>query len=176
MICYLIFSVLIAAAAFTVRRRSLLRLTGAAFYAVQAAFAVRIVAGGLYGETSAVWFAFDAAGTLFYCLLCIVSAFAFFHSKASLHDCDLRQTRTYAGLLMLLTTAIAGAYFASNLAVTWIFLEATTLCSAGIVYHRRTAQALEAAWKYVFVCSTGIAMAYLGILLLAAATDCESLD
>ena len=41
MICYLIFSVLIAAAAFTVRRRSLLRLTGAAFYAVQAAFAVR---------------------------------------------------------------------------------------------------------------------------------------
>jgi len=64
MICYLIFSVLIAAAAFTVRRRSLLRLTGAAFYAVQAAFAVRIVAGGLYGETSAVWFAFDAAGTL----------------------------------------------------------------------------------------------------------------
>ena len=59
MICYLIFSVLIAAAAFTVRRRSLLRLTGAAFYAVQAAFAVRIVAGGLYGETSAVWFAFD---------------------------------------------------------------------------------------------------------------------
>ena len=157
MICYLIFSVLIAAAAFTVRRRSLLRLTGAAFYAVQAAFAVRIVAGGLYGETSAVWFAFDAAGTLFYCLLCIVSAFAFFHSKASLHDCDLRQTRTYAGLLMLLTTAIAGAYFASNLAVTWIFLEATTLCSAGIVYHRRTAQALEAAWKYVFVCSPSIA-------------------
>ena len=171
MICYLIFSVLIAAAAFTVRRRSLLRLTGAAFYAVQAAFAVRIVAGGLYGETSAVWFAFDAAGTLFYCLLCIVSAFAFFHSKASLHDCDLRQTRTYAGLLMLLTTAIAGAYFASNLAVTWIFLEATTLCSAGIVYHRRTAQALEATWKYIFVCSVGIATAYLGILLLSSLGD-----
>ena len=176
MICYLIFSVLIAAAAFTARRRSLLRLTGAAFYAVQAAFAVRIVAGGLYGETSAVWFAFDAAGTLFYCLLCIVSAFAFFHSKAILQDCFLRHTRTYAGLLMLLTTAIAGAYFASNLAVTWIFLEATTLCSAGIIYHRRTAQALEAAWKYVFVCSTGIAMAYLGILLLAAATKCETLS
>ena len=171
MICYLIFSVLIAAAAFTVRRRSLLRLTGAAFYAVQAAFAVRIVAGGLYGETSAVWFAFDAAGTLFYCPLCIVSAFAFFHSKASLHDCDLRQTRTYAGLLMLLTTAIAGAYFASNLAVTWIFLEATTLCSAGIVYHRRTAQALEATWKYIFVCSVGIATAYLGILLLSSLGD-----
>ena len=121
-------------------------------------------------------FAFDAAGTLFYCLLCIVSAFAFFHSKASLHDCDLRQTRTYAGLLMLSPQPSPEPISPTNLAVTWIFLEATTLCSAGIVYHRRTAQALEAAWKYVFVCSTGIAMAYLGILLLAAATDCETLD
>lgn len=176
MIYYLILSILIAAAAFTARRESVLQLAGIAFYAVQAAFAIWIVAGGLYGQTSAAWFTFDAPGTLFYTLLCIVSAFAFFHSKASLHDCDLRQTRTYAGLLMLLTTAIAGAYFASNLAVTWIFLEATTLCSAGIIYHRRTAQALEAAWKYVFVCSTGIAMAYLGILLLAAATNCGSLS
>ena len=176
MIYYLILSILIAAAAFTARRESVLQLAGIVFYAVQAAFASWIVAGGLYGQTSAAWFTFDAPGTLFYTLLCIVSAFAFFHSKASLHDCDLRQTRTYSGLLMLLTTAIAGAYFASNLAVTWIFLEATTLCSAGIIYHRRTAQALEAAWKYVFVCSTGIAMAYLGILLLAAATNCGSLS
>ena len=66
---------------------------------------------------------------------------------------------------MLLTTAITGVYFARNIAVTWIFLEATTLCAAGIVYHRRTAQALEATWKYIFVCSVGIATAYLGILL-----------
>ena len=28
--------------------------------------------------------------------------------------------------------------------MTWIFLEATTLCAAGIIYHRRTAQTLEA--------------------------------
>lgn len=118
----------------------------------------------------------DAAGTLFYVLLCIVSAFAYFHSEAYLRENDLAQTRAYSALVMLLTTAIAGSYFASNLAVTWIFLEATTLCSAGIIYHRRTAQTLEAAWKYVFVCSTGIAMAYLGILLLAAATECESLN
>ncbi len=45
---------------------------------------------------------------------------------------------------MLLQTAIAGVYFSDNIAVTWIFLEATTLCAAGIIYHRRTAQTLEA--------------------------------
>ena len=176
MIAYLIASLLIAATAFAVRRERQLFHIGVLFYAAQAAFAGMILFGGLYGENSTGWFRFDAPGTLFYVLLCIVSAFAYFHSEAYLRANDLSQTRTYSALVMLLTTAIAGAYFASNLAVTWIFLEATTLCSAGIIYHRRTAQTLEAAWKYVFVCSTGIAMAYLGILLLAAATNCESLD
>ena len=176
MIAYLIASLLIAATAFAVRRERQLFHIGVLFYAAQAAFAGMILFGGLYGGNSTGWFRFDAPGTLFYVLLCIVSAFAYFHSEAYLRANDLSQTRTYSALVMLLTTAISGAYFASNLAVTWIFLEATTLCSAGIIYHRRTAQTLEAAWKYVFVCSTGIAMAYLGILLLAAATDCESLD
>ena len=176
MIAYLIASILIASAAFLVRRERQLFHIGLLFYAVQAGFAGAILVGGLYGQESTGWFRFDAPGTLFYVLLCIVSAFAYFHSEAYLRENDLSQTRTYSALVMLLTAAITGAYFASNLAVTWIFLEATTLCSAGIIYHRRTAQTLEAAWKYVFVCSTGIAMAYLGILLLAAATDCESLD
>ena len=48
MICYLILSILVAAAAFTARRESVLRLAGIVFYAVQAAFAVWIAAGGLY--------------------------------------------------------------------------------------------------------------------------------
>ena len=175
MLCYLAFSILAAAAVFASRSDRQLFAAGMLFYAVQAAFAVWIVAAG-YGTTSAGLFTFDATGTLFYVLLTVVSCFAFIHSERYLKGENPAQVRIYSALLLLLTTAIAGVYFANNLAVTWIFLEATTLCSAGIIYHRRTAASLEAAWKYVFVCSTGIAMAYLGILLLAAATDCESLD
>ena len=175
MLCYLAFSILAAAAAFASRSDRQLFAAGMLFYAVQAAFAVWIVAAG-YSTTSAGLFTFDATGTLFYVLLTVVSCFAFIHSERYLKGENPAQVRIYSALLLLLTTAIAGVYFANNLAVTWIFLEATTLCSAGIIYHRRTAASLEAAWKYVFVCSTGIAMAYLGILLLAAATNCESLD
>lgn len=175
MLCYLIISILVASATFLARSQRQIVVTGALFYSLQTAFAGWILVGGLYSTGSAGVFAFDDAGVLFYLLLIVVSAFAFFHSEAYLRGSDLRQIRSYSALLMLLTTAIAGAYFASNIAVTWIFLEATTLCSAGIVYHRRTAAALEAAWKYVFVCSTGIATAYLGILLLAAATRSDSL-
>ena len=176
MIYYLIASILIAVTALFARTKRAVLAAGILFYAVQIAAAGLLLWGGLYDTTSAAFFTFDALGTLFYLLLVVVSMYVFGHSEAYLQGEDLRSYRLYFALLMLLTTAIAGAYFANNLAVTWIFLEATTLCSAGIIYHRRTAQALEAAWKYVFVCSTGIAMAYLGILLLAAATDCESLD
>ena len=173
---YLLLSSLIAVAALAARGRRTIHLAGTLFYLVQAAFGAWLFAGGGCDGSAGALFACDAAGTLFYVLLVLVSFWVFHHSETYLSECDLRQTRTYFALVMLLTTAIAGAYFASNLAVTWIMLEATTLCSAGIIYHRRTAQTLEAAWKYVFVCSTGIAMAYLGILLLAAATKCESLS
>lgn len=176
MLYYLIASILTGASAFAARNERQIHLAGVAFYAVQVAFALWITLGGGYDTTSLGAFRFDAAGTLFFVLLTVVSIYAFAHSEAYLRGSDLGQMRSYFALVMLLTTAIAGVYFASNLAVTWIFLEATTLCSAGIIYHRRTAQTLEAAWKYVFVCSTGIAMAYLGILLLAAATQCKSLD
>ena len=172
---YFLLSALIALAAAFARQRRTVKRLGAAFYLVQLSLVAHIVAEG-YGEVSSQFFRFDAAGTLFFALLTIVSAFVFVHSCVYLRDNPIKEYRLYFTLLMLLTTAITGVYFARNIAVTWIFLEATTLCAAGIVYHRRTAQALEAAWKYVFVCSTGIAMAYLGILLLAAATDCESLD
>lgn len=175
MLCYLVISSILASATFLARSRRQICAAGMLFYAVQAAFAAWILTGGRFGTASAGVFAFDDAGVLFYLLLIVVSSFSFFHAEAYLRGSELRQVRSCSALLMLLTTAIAGAYFASNIAVTWIFLEATTLCSAGIVYYRRTAAALEAAWKYVFVCSTGIATAYLGILLLAAATRSDSL-
>ena len=167
---YFLLSALIALAAAFARQRRTVKRLGAAFYLVQLSLVAHIVAEG-YGEVSSQFFRFDAAGTLFFALLTIVSAFVFVHSCVYLRDNPIKEYRLYFTLLMLLTTAITGVYFARNIAVTWIFLEATTLCAAGIVYHRRTAQALEATWKYIFVCSVGIATAYLGILLLSSLGD-----
>lgn len=173
---YLALSVAVALATLGCTRRRAVHAVGVLFYLVQAAFALWILFGGGYGEPSGGAFRFDAAATLFFLLLTVVSFWVFTHSEAYLRGTESRPRRIYFALVQLLTTAIAGAYFADNMAVTWIFLEATTLCSAGLIYHRRTADALEAAWKYVFVSSTGIAMAYLGILLVASTTRAASLD
>lgn len=176
MILYLILSVLIAALALLMRNIRGLIFTGVLFYAVQFTLAGFLLFGGGYGSTSVGIFTFDTLGTLFYLILVIVSAFAYFHSATYLKKDEISQIRTYSTLMMLLTCAISGAYFSNNLAVTWILLEATTLFSAGIVYHRRSKSALEAAWKYLFVCSTGIAIAYLGILLLSSTSLTTSLS
>ena len=135
-----------------------------------------LLIGGKYLTTSGGFFSFDEAGTLFYLLLVVVAVFVFIHSEAYLKRDDIANYRTYFALLMLLTTAITGVYFANNIAITWILLETTTLCGAGILYYRRSEATLEATWKYLFVCSTGIAIAYLGILLLCAAAANSSLN
>ena len=72
----------------------------------------------------------------------------------------------YHTSLIALITAMSGAYLANGMTIVWIFVEATTLAVAALIYHDRTAVALEATWKYIFVCSVGIALAYIGILFL----------
>ncbi|MBE3074759.1 MAG: hydrogenase, partial [Actinobacteria bacterium] len=59
---------------------------------------------------------------------------------------------------------------------------ATTVATAFLVGHRRTRAALEATWKYVVICSVGIALAFLGTVLLyfaslrAGASSGDALD
>src|SRR5674536_23500 len=79
---------------------------------------------------------------------------------------EAKKFNIYHSALIGLMTFMSGAYLANGMTVLWIFVEATTLAVAALIYHDRTEMALEATWKYVFICSTGIALAYLGILFL----------
>ncbi len=173
---YFILWLAIAACTFFVRSRREVHLLCGLYIAAHLIFAGRLLFGGEFLSTSGLFFTFDEAGTLFYILLIVVGGFVLLHSQEYLKDDDFGNYRKYFALLMLLITAITGVYFANNIAVTWILLETTTLCSAGILYHRHSEQTLEATWKYLFVCSTGIAIAYLGILLLSAAASNNSLN
>lgn len=53
-----------------------------------------------------------------------------------------------------------------NLGLMWIAIEATTLASVFLVGFANTKRSLEAAWKYIIICSVGIALAFLGIVFL----------
>ncbi len=75
-------------------------------------------------------------------------------------------TRWYGILLHLFVATMVTAVLAGNLGVLWVAVEATTIVTAFLVGHHRTRTALEAAWKYVVICSAAIAVAFLGTVLL----------
>jgi hydrogenase-4 component F len=78
--------------------------------------------------------------------------------------------RAYPTLVCLFLGAMSLAVLADNLGVLWVAVEATTITTAFLVGHQRSRRALEAAWKYVVLGSVGVAIAFLGIVLLYAAT------
>lgn len=78
----------------------------------------------------------------------------------------VRAARLYGVLIAVFLAAMTLAVQANNLGVLWVAIEATTVATAFLVGHRRTRTALEATWKYVIICSTGIAIAFLGTVLL----------
>ena len=53
----------------------------------------------------------------------------------------------------------------SNLGLMWVCVEMTTLASAFLVGFHTTKKAIEAAWKYVIICSVGIVLALIGVIL-----------
>jgi hydrogenase-4 component F len=79
---------------------------------------------------------------------------------------DPAGARLYGTLTPAFLAAMVLAVSANNIGVIWVAIEATTVITAFLVGHRRTRTALEATWKYVIICSVGIAMAFLGTILL----------
>lgn len=53
-----------------------------------------------------------------------------------------------------------------DIGIMWVAVEGTTLASVFLVNFERTRTALEAAYKYLLICSVGIALAFLGTVLV----------
>jgi len=87
------------------------------------------------------------------------------HELAHGHTDD-REARRYGALIPAFVAVMALAVSANNIGVIWVAVEATTVIAAFLVGHRRTSTALEASWKYAVICSVGIAVAFLGTVLL----------
>ena len=169
MLAYIILSLLLAVAPLAVRSERATNIIAGLFWAVQVAAIALLLGLGQVDRVMLTIFRADTLAVVFHLLLTLVLGFSLLFSSSYLKAEGVSTTsyKTYYTLLMLLSVAITCVYYSHNVAMTWVFLEATTICSAGIIYHREFKQSLEATWKYIFVCSTGIAMAYLGILLLS---------
>ncbi len=110
----------------------------------------------------------DALSAFMLIVIGAVALLAMLASPAYLaaEDAPARDRSRYGVLTQAFIAAMAFAVLAASLGMLWVAIEATTILTAFLVGHRRTRNATEAAWKYVVICSAGIALALLGIMLL----------
>ena len=81
--------------------------------------------------------------------------------------------RWFYSLVFLFLFTMITVCLSANLGLMWIMMEGTTLASALLVGFYNTEGAVEAGWKYLMVCTVGIAFALFGtiVLYLAAVKD-----
>ena len=64
----------------------------------------------------------------------------------------------------------------NNLGMLWVAIEMTTLVSAFLVGFYNKKESVEAAWKYIIICSVGIIFALLGTILFSYAFSISGLS
>jgi len=84
--------------------------------------------------------------------------------------------RTFVSCLLAFLGVMSLVVWSHHLGLMWVAIEATSLLTAPLIYFNRTPRSIEATWKYLLVCSVGIALALLGSFFLAYASFHSGLE
>lgn len=159
-------------------RRLLLPATGLAHAAgVIRAWVARPAA------TAGGWLALDGPGLLFLSIASLLFLAASFYAIGYLRREPATPHRDaeegvlfanqpeaiFTACLLFFLSTMSLVCVSRHLGLLWVAIEATTLSSAPLIFFHRHHRSLEAAWKYLVICSVGIALALLGNYFLAVA-------
>jgi hydrogenase-4 component F len=150
-------------------------VTGVAAAAAILAAGGVLTAAELPASTAGGWLRADALTALMLLVIGAVATVAcwagvhYLHAETTAGASTPAAARRYQMLVQLFLAAMCLAVLADNLGLLWVAVEATTIVTAFLVGHRRTRASVEAAWKYVVLCSVGIAVAFLGTVCVYAA-------
>lgn len=120
------------------------------------------------------WFHIDGLSALFLGLIAVIAPCTGIYSlpyiKHDVEDGKLgpSQIKQYYLFYSLFVFSMILAVSSNNIIMMWVSVEATTLSTVFLVGVYRTKLALEAAWKYVIVCTAGVAFGMFGTLLVYA--------
>jgi hydrogenase-4 component F len=139
--------------------------------------ALLIVADVVQGQRLSLlggWLIVDPLGCIFIGLVVVVGLLTGLYSIGYLrHDIEggeitATDLSRYYGFFHLFLFTMALAVTSNNIIMMWVSIETTTLTSVFLVgfYGRRTS--LEAAWKYVVICTVGVAFGLYGTVLVFA--------
>jgi len=80
---------------------------------------------------------------------------------------EQRSGRRFVACLLLLLSTMTLVSVSYHMGLLWVAIETTTLFSAPLISFHKNRESLEATWKYLLVCSVGIALALIGTFFLA---------
>jgi len=77
-----------------------------------------------------------------------------------------RERGPFLPLFHLFIFTMLGAVTTDDVGIMWVAVEGTTLASVFLVNAERSRESLEAAYKYLLICSVGITLAFVGTVLV----------
>jgi hydrogenase-4 component F len=113
------------------------------------------------------WLQLDPLGKLVLGLVSVLFLLCAAYAPGYLAQRPERNNRVLCACLLLSLGMMTLIALSHHLGLMWVAMEATTLVSAPGLYFNHNARSLEATWKYLLICSVGIALALLGSLFLA---------
>ena len=122
------------------------------------------------------YFAVTPEGLLSLLVISLLFFLIAIYTIAYLDASTVHRENVFTGSMLLFLSTMTMVTLSDHIMVMWIAIEATTLASAPLIYTHRSALSLEATWKYVLICSVGIAMALLGSVLVTVAMDAGKVD
>jgi hydrogenase-4 component F len=116
------------------------------------------------------WIFLDALGKLVLITISILFTVCAVYAVGYLRYRQERSNRILCMALLVCLSAMTLVSVSQNLGLLWVALETTTVTMAPLIYFNRNARSIEATWKYLLICSVGIAIALLGLFFLAYST------
>jgi len=115
----------------------------------------------------------DALGLLFTGVTSMVALFVFAYSRSYMQEevrervFEEKRMGAYYSFMLFFLASMLLVTMASDLLTTWAALETTTLTSVFLISFYDNRKSIEAAWKYFIICSLGITIALVGLMILA---------
>ncbi|OFZ78602.1 MAG: hypothetical protein A2583_04350 [Bdellovibrionales bacterium RIFOXYD1_FULL_53_11] len=138
------------------------------------ALAVHEVLRGGVPAGAGQWLRIDALSAFHLMLLGFVflagSIHAIAYFKGGSSQTGSWWARLFSALWLGSMWAMVLVFVSNNIGIMWVGVEATTLLTAFLICTNVTSCSLEAMWKYILICSVGVAFAFMGTILVAAST------
>lgn len=122
------------------------------------------------------WIWLDPLGTIVLICISLLFTVCAVYSVGYLACRQERSNRVLCIGLLTCLSAMTLATMCQHLGLLWVAVETTTVTMAPLIYFNRNARSIEATWKYLLICSVGIALALLGLLFLAYSTHVAHLE